>query len=283
MMPSAHDIFLNVIANIFASLILLAVGFFVGRWSNYTARAFKRIFGRRAGKTGDLLIVLDTIQDTRVLPSEEQQKLGIQSTAGVPVLQRFFKVFPDGHITAISGPTGSLLPECSAKGASYLLDALRGVRGISARSIADKEASVQWNNTFITLGSSYSNIKTDDIKHLPENPWLENDAGKFTFKDGTTAQAEQRYDKGLVMKLDNPHVNGHALIVCEGLGEWGTSASAWFLAYNWKILSKRFGKNPFLICLSVTKGTDESAREITAFGTERWIWRMMRRLKLFGW
>jgi hypothetical protein len=281
MMPSAGDIFLNVIANIFASLILLAVGFFAGRWSDYTsqARAFKRIFGRRAGKTGDLLISVDTIQDTRVLPPEDQHKLGISNPSGSVASHRFFKVFPDGHITAISGPARSLLPECSARGASYLLDALRGVRGISAKTIADKVASSQWSSTFITLGSSYSNIKTDDIKHLPENPWLENDAGEFKFKDGTVIQGEQRYDKGLVMKLDNPHLNGHALIVCEGLGEWGTSASAWFLAYNWRTLSKRFGKNPFLICLSVTRGTDESAREIMAFGVERWIWRMMKRLK----
>jgi len=42
---------------------------------------------------------------------------------------------------AITGPTESLLPECSARGASYLLDAFRGVRGISAKTISDKAAS----------------------------------------------------------------------------------------------------------------------------------------------
>jgi hypothetical protein len=276
----AHDVFSNLIANIFSSLILLVVGFLFGRWSDYTqqTRAFKRVFGKRAGKSSDLLIVFDTIQDTRLLQLSQQQQIGIQNPVGSNLAQRFFKVFPDGHITTIPGPTESVLPECSARGASYLLDAFRGVRGISAKTTPDKTASPQWNGTFVTLGSSYSNIKTDDIKHLPENPWLLDDAGQFKFKDGTAIHADQRYDKGLIMKLDNPHADGHALIICEGLGEWGTSGSAWFLGRFWRKLSKRFGKNPFLIGLRVTRGTDESARELTAFGLERRMWRIRKYL-----
>jgi hypothetical protein len=189
-------------------------------------------------------------------------------------------LFPDGHITAINGPAGSLLPECSARGASYLLDAFRGVRRISAKTLSDNTASSQWNGTFITLGSSYSNIKTDDIKLLPENPWLLNDSGQFTFKDGTVITVEDRYDKGLIMKLDNPHSDGHTLIICEGLGEWGTSGSAWFLASRWRMLSKRFGKNPFLLVLRVTRGTDESARELQAFGVERRMWGIRKYLHI---
>jgi len=274
----AHDVFSNLIANIFSSLILLIAGFLVGRWSDYTrqTRSFRRIFGKRAGKSSDLLIVLDSIQDTRLLPEPQGHTIGIQNPAGSNLTQRFFKAFPDGHITTIPGPRESLLPECSARGAAYLIEAFRGVRGISAKTTPDKTASLKWNGTFITLGSSYSNIKTDDIKNLPENLWLVDDAGKFTFRDGTAIQVEQRYDKGLVMKLNNPHTDGQTLIVCEGLGEWGTSGSAWFLASQWRKLSKRFGKNPFLICLSVTVGTDESAREVKAFGVEHWMWRMKK-------
>jgi hypothetical protein len=273
-----ENIFSNIVANLFSSIILLVVGFLAGRWSDYTrkTRAFRRIFGKRAGKSGDLLIVLDTIRDTRLLPSSEQQKIGISNPAKSQPSLRFFKLFPDGHFAAINGPTGNLLPECSARGASYLLDAFRGVRRISTKTVSDDTASPQWNGTFIALGSSYSNIKTDDIKHLPENPWLLNDSGEFTLKDGTTIKMEHRYDKGLIMKLPNPHCDGHALIVCEGLGEWGTSGSAWFLATHWRRLSKRFGNNPFLLVLRVTTGTDESAREVQAFGVERWTWRIRK-------
>ena len=280
MTPLGENIVSNLVANLFSSVILLVVGFLAGRWSDYTrkTRAFRRLFGRRAGKSGDLLIVLDSLRDIRLLTVAEQQKIGIRNPATPQTPQRFFKTFPDGHMTAINGPAGSLLPECSARGASYLLDAFRGVRGISAKTVSDNAASPQWNATYITLGSSYSNIKTDDIKLLRENPWLLNDSGQFTFKDGTVVDVEHRYDKGLIIRLDNPHSDGHVLIICEGLGEWGTSGAAWFLASQWRKLSKRFGKNPFLLVLEVTRGTDESARELRAFGVEGRVWRAKRYL-----
>jgi len=275
-----ESIFSNIVANIFSSLILLFVGFVAGRWSDYTrkGRAFRRIFGSRAGKSSDLFIVLDTLRDTRLLTQSDQQRIGIQNPVTPQSGQRFYKSFPDGHMTAITGPTESLLPECSARGASYLLDAFRGVRGISAKTISDKAASPKWNGTFISMGSSYSNIKTDDIKLLPKNPWLLNDSGQFSFKNGTTVKIDARYDRGLIMKLHNPHCDGTVLIVCEGLGEWGTSGSAWFLATHWRNLSRRYGKNAFLLLLSVTKGTDESGRELQAFGVERKMWRIMKYL-----
>jgi|GEM_PF-4915722 hypothetical protein len=275
-----RDVFSNIIANLFSTIILLTVGFILGRWSDYTGkiRAFRKIFGKRAGRSGDLMIVVDTIRDTRILPPLEQQKIGIQPSTS-PSGHRFFKTFPDGHYTAINGPTGGLLPECSARGASYLLTAAKGIRGVSGKTVSDNVASSRWNGTFVTLGSSYSNIKTDDIKLLPENPWLLNDSGEFRLKNGNTIKMEQRYDKGLVMKIPNPHCRGHALIICEGLGEWGTSGSAWFLGNHWRDLSKRFGSNPFLLVLRVTKGTDESSRELQAFGIERWIFRARKHLR----
>jgi len=74
----------------------LFVGFVVGRWSDYTrkGRAFRRIFGRRAGKSSDLLIVLDTIRDTRLLTPSDQQKIGIQNPVSPQSGQRFLSHFP---------------------------------------------------------------------------------------------------------------------------------------------------------------------------------------------
>jgi len=65
-----RDVFSNIIANLFSTIILLTVGFILGRWSDYTGkiRAFRKIFGKRAGRSGDLMIVVDTIRDTRILP-----------------------------------------------------------------------------------------------------------------------------------------------------------------------------------------------------------------------
>lgn len=285
--PSCLNAFLgnvleNILANLVSSIVLFIGGFLAGKWWDYSVkgRAFRRVFGKQAGKAGnDLLVVLDTIRDTRILSQADQQKVGIQNPPPSPTSARFFKTYPDGHFTCIPGPTDALIPDCSAGGAAYLLDAFRGVRCISTRTVSDNWASSRWNGTFISLGSSYSNIKTDDIKHLPENPWLANDAGEFTLKDGTIIKMEQRYDRGLIMKLANPHAQGHSVIVCEGLGEWGTSGSAWYLATHWRTLSRRFGNRPFAIVVRVTIGTDESAREILARGEECLLWRSWRWFK----
>jgi hypothetical protein len=199
------------------------------------------------------MVVMDTIEDTRLLAPSEQQKLGIPNPVS-GAYARYYKTFPDRHRTVISGPLENLVPDCSARGAGYLMDAFRDIRGITTRVGTDGDVKGKWKGTFVTLGSSYSNHKTDDIKHLAGNPWLLNDAGQFVFKDGTKTEIESRYDKGVILKLDNPHSPGDTAIICEGLGEWGTSGSVWFLGTHWKSMSRRFGHNPFLVVLAVTVG-----------------------------
>ncbi len=273
-----QEVAVNILANFVSSVILLIVGFVAGRWWDYSrkGRAFKRVFGKRAGREDELMIVLDTLRDTRILPASDQAAIGIQSPPPTPAGARYYKLFPDRHFTWIPGPNEGLVPECSARAAGYLIDALRGIRKISTNTISDTFVGNRWNGTFIALGSSYSNIKTDDIKHLPENPWLLDDAGEFALRDGNVVRIETRYDKGLILKLPNPHCYGHSLIICEGLGEWGTSGAAWFLATHWMTLSKRFGQRPFLLILNITTGNDESAREILARGQELRFWRLVK-------
>lgn len=145
--------------------------------------------------------------------------------------------------------------------------------------MSDAEVAGHWGSAFVALGSSYSNIKTDDIKHLSQNPWLQDDGGRFTLKDGHVEEPEARADKGIVMKLDNPYSPGYALVVCAGLGEWGTSGAAWFLARHWRALSHRFGRRPFLLIVAVTPGNDQSAHEVLAIGHESRLCRVKRWLR----
>jgi GGDEF domain-containing protein len=50
--------------------------------------------------------------------------------------------------------------------------------------------------------------------------------------------------------------------MCAGIGEWGTSGAAWYLAKHWRDLAKRFGKGDFAVVLKVTDGADESATAV---------------------
>jgi hypothetical protein len=191
---------------------------------------------------------------------------------------RFFKVFPDEHLTVFPGASGDILGYCSARGAAYLIDSLRVIGSLTVSAVSDTEVASTWQGTFINLGSSASNIKTNDVKHLSSNHWLADDLGQFIFKNGQIIQIEEGSDKGIIFKLDNPYDHGFSLIVCAGLGEWGTSGAAWFLSKHWRAISNRFGKNPFLIVVSVTFRSDESAKEILAFGKERSICHILHKL-----
>jgi hypothetical protein len=282
MLLSFDDLLSNTLANLASSVILIVIGFILGKTWDLTTRvrAFRKVFGKQAGKHNPLYIVLDTLRDTRLLPQHVQQSMKIKSPIPEPPTARYFKLFPDGHYTYLPGPDG-LVPECSARGAAYLIDAFRGIRGITTEAISDTSVAQKWNGSFISLGSSYSNIKSDDIKLLPENPWLKDDAGKFQLKDNTTITMDARSDKGIILKLSNERFEGHTLVVCAGLGEWGTSGSAWFLAHNWKALSRRFGRHPFMLVVSVSQGADESANEILAHGQETIRWRAWKWLRSF--
>jgi hypothetical protein len=282
MLPSmehfAQSVTENTVANLFSTAISVAFGFLLARILDLSVQrtAFKRLFGKQPAQGGDLFVVLDTIRDTRLLGVAQQRAFNIQSPPPTPASARYWKYFGDKQFTTLPGPE-EVVPECSARGSSYLIDSFRGIRTLSTKMVSDSSVQSLWTGTFIALGSSNLNVKTDHIKHLPENSWLNDDAWQFTFKnENTVIQAEGRNDKGLILKLPNPHSRGDSVIVCEGIGEWGTSGSAWFLSRHWKQLSRRFGDKPFLIVLNVTVGNDESAREILARGDELPQWSISR-------
>ena len=267
----------DLLVNLTAAIIAVLGGVFLPVIASYISakrRHFRRLFGVGPFRTRMITVTLDTYLDSRRLTPP---RLNAEKDEGFE--GRFYKPFPDGHVAVFPGASGDILGYCSARAAAHLIEGLSGIASIHIRAISDNDVASDWNGTFINLGCSASNIKTDHIKHLPENHWLREDInGKFEFKDGQTAEMEGRYDKGIIMKVTNPYFAGHALFICAGLGEWGTSGAAWFLATKWRHLSKRFGDNSFLIVVSVAKGSDQSAREINAFGTEvvtsrvrRWI------------
>lgn len=280
---SFDDLLSSILANLVSSIFLLVIGFIAGKSLDWTTRvrAFRKIFGKRAGKQTPLYIVLDTLRDTRQLAEAVQQSMSIRSPQPDPSGARYYKLFPDNHYTWLPGPTGALVPECSARAAGYLIGAFRGIRKITTATVSDSFVAHKRDGSFISLGSSYSNSVSDDIKLQAENPWLKNDAGSFELKDGTTIKMAERSDKGIILKLPNVQFRGHTRVLCAGLGEWGTSGSAWFLSNNWMLLSRRFGSHPFLLIVSVTPGSDESAMEILARGNERLSWRAFALVRKF--
>jgi len=279
-----QDILRDVLINLIAGIIIFLAGL---RWKlirSYLSReraAFRRVFGAKAAEAGIVTVTLDAYRDIRLLPERVQELVGATSAeTSAPQARRFFKRFPDGHWTAFPGAYGDILAYCSARAAIYLIESFSAV-GIMVRVASDLEVASQWSGTYVNIGSSATNIKTNDIKQLAENQWLLDDLEGFAFRDGQKELIEERLDKGIILKLPNPYFRGYSVLVCAGLGESGTSGAARFLAREWRMLAKRFGENAFLVLIGVTRGADESGREIRAMGKEtiRWHLRSFLRFK----
>ncbi len=289
-----RDLTVNVMAGLLSGAVIFLVGL---RWrlvSSFLSReraAFRRLFGPKATEAGFITVTVDTYRDLRLLPPSVLTQLGIPTQSlgpsGVGNVSggagtsggRYYKIFPDGHLTAFPGAFEELLGYCSARAAAYLVDKLSGIGNGTVRAVSDGEIANRWDGTFINLGSSASNVKTNDIKHLPENRWLLEDIkGKFEFKDNSEVVIDIKGDKGIILKIANPYIPGYSLLVCAGLGEWGTSGAAWYLSRHWRSLSRRFKMEPFLIVVNVSQRSDESAQEIRYFGKESTSWRVFQKV-----
>lgn len=130
----------------------------------------------------------------------------------------------------------------------------------------DAAVANQWDGTFLCFGGPDSNIKTYDIGSLPQQTF-------YSFPFGPNGERcihvgnrvftiTKQMDYGVLLRLRNPHHPEHWLFVCAGLGEWGTSGSAYYLTDRWAQLHKQHRKSSFVKVIEVDRGSDESAREV---------------------
>jgi hypothetical protein len=241
-------------------------------------RKFRRLFGEKTVNDAKIFIPIETYLFNRDLFNKIFRN---SSASSSQTPMPFLKMFPDGHATLFTGPDDEIQRYCSTRAIAYIIDGFHDVREIVVTPISDIESISKWSATFINIGSSVTNIKSDQIKKLSENQWLKEDMNGYSFNDGWKTVFDVEGDKGIILKIANPYSRGHSLLVCSGQKEWGTSGAGWFLAKHWRTLSRRFGKNPFLIVVNVSIGIDESAREIKFYGEESRLWPIYRFLNKF--
>lgn len=265
----------NVVPDLLINLIAGGMYFVIGlNWDKIRSLAgldyiwLKCIFGKKSFESGKINITLDTYRDIRLLPENVQRTM---SPVAVPSnTNRFYKTFPDGHVNAMPGAFERLMGYCSARASSYLSDKLSPYFSRGVVALSDEESAAIWDGTFINLGSSASNIKSNDIKHHEANKLFAEDInGAIELKNGKSFRMDDKNDIGMILKIKNPHFENYSVIVCAGLGEWGTSGAAWYLSRHWKKFGLKYLGNDFVVIIKVSKGSDESAREI--YSSESWF------------
>jgi hypothetical protein len=221
---------------------------------------FKRFFGQKAIKSDKVFVVLDPYQHP------------INRTQLQPRQNRFVKDFLGRKPNTPLIGEDKILGSCSVRVTKYSSSefALFRQKTNPVKVVLDEEVMNNWEGTFICFGSSDSNIKTYDIESLNANSLYsfgfgQNGIRSFTI-DGTSYSINQNGDIGILFRLKNPYHKEDKLFICAGIGEWGTSGSAYYLFKNWKNLYRRFGsKTNFVLVLQVDINSDESAREIREY------------------
>jgi hypothetical protein len=206
------------------------------------------MFGKNAINGDNTHIVLDIFYDNRP-----------------PAPDRYFKLFPGRPPIFIIGPS-RLMAAANARIIFYLSTFLAKYCSPQAKIGTDEEFHANWNGTFICLGSSDSNMKTKEILELAENHFYDfgfNEKGERNIVNNANGKtfnvsSDPPMDYGMIVKINNQRYPGNSLIVCAGLGEWGTSGAAYYLSSRWEALYKRYGNKSFGCIIRVNYGSDES-------------------------
>jgi hypothetical protein len=239
---------INVIAGVVTSILVSIIVLLAIRlWHfSFVKLAFDRFWGSDRLRQGKTFVVIDLLTNISTQPA-----------------RYLHKIVPDA---AINGPT-EVVGDCNPRAVQYIASAFAKVTKIDPVTKFDTEIHNTWEANFICLGSDASNVKTHAILSHPNNKFVsfvDNGQAILWLPSGQKYDTRDGRDKGVILKLHNPFFADHWVIVCAGLGVWGSSGTAFYLARHWKNLEKRFGQGEFAMILSVGVNSDESAEELIA-------------------
>lgn len=172
---------------------------------------------------------------------------------------------PAGACFSINRPVSGSELRC----VNYLAGAIGGYGGNPPAVRSDLETRQQVDLDFISFGGPHSNLKTADCQSNAGNRLARFDQTQNIFVSQSTGQSlvvfERGFDYGLILKLHPVQFPKRVWIVCAGIGEWGTSGAAWFLANKWREIRKRAKNRPFAAIVRVRPEQDQSAEMLSCF------------------
>ncbi len=152
-----------------------------------------------------------------------------------------------------------VVSNCEVRSAKYLVESIAINAGRLSTITSDEEIINRQDLSFVSIGLG-SNVKTRQLVANAANSLVMFDGDGFTSKASNRSlirNVSPTEDHGLILKIHPSGNPERTWICCAGLGEWGTSGAAWYLANRWRDL--KFGSAPFAVIVRVTIGQDESA------------------------
>lgn len=163
------------------------------------------------------------------------------------------------------------ISECEVRASTYLTRMLSSPGNTNSDIVSDADANALLDCNLFTLGGPGSNYKTADILASPSNIFIRMSHNSFSLVSGEALPfvCDQTTDYGFILRITPNQFPKRSWVACAGLGEWGTSGSAWFLSNKWRQLLRTIypfayyiGFMPipdFVVIVKVTRGQDQSA------------------------
>jgi len=208
-------------------------------------RAFKQLFG------GDVYKAYYIVYPAYVPPPNALNKPD-------PRVQR--RVFHAGAQPAVAASS-------EVRAIAYLSTMIGTVAGPIPDIVSDLDVDERMDVSFVSCGG-LTNFKTVDCHDDASNNLVELTVNPMQIKrkSGEVVAPVSgdggQYDYGVILKI-HPFANPRRTwVCCAGLGDWGTSGAAWFLAKRWREIQKRVKSEQFACVTQTQRGSDESTTEL---------------------
>lgn len=260
------QILFNVIGG---ALVALLSWIYISFRKMFRKRAFRKIFGREfidkfAVVYGQMKLLLCYDEEGRLKE------------------WNYYKPGTDGRFR-ISTPVSI----ASIRAASYLFEAFGKDGNVSPKLTSDLDVKEKLDFSFCSFGGM-NNFKTIDVLNSEQNTFfkfgsvnnqlaidsivLKNESDKH-FSSG------DNIDYGFIIKIVPKIFPDRVWFACAGIGEWGTSGAAWYLAKNWGKIKRIFGNKSFGVIVKVRGEQDESAEMVYPLPKEKFYRRCIAFLK----
>lgn len=250
---SAQSGLLNVVYNVVGGILTIAVTALVA-WTLRTLRrrSFQRVFGNCRAPFQLVYAALRLHPDVK-----ESLPPPFLRQGGEPFV--FVRSDSDNAMFSASQVASS----CELRAASYVASAL-GKDGARESTFVDCDSlASRLDVDFISFGL-VSNRKTIDVFRNEANNLVNIAPGPGFMVSRSTGESlipdrREYLDYGVILKIHPVQFPERTWIACAGMGEFGTSGAAWFLARKWEELERRAkGAKLFFALVAVEPGKDES-------------------------
>ncbi|MBZ5514725.1 MAG: hypothetical protein LAN62_07750 [Acidobacteriia bacterium] len=246
---SIWAIFFSIVGGVLTVLVVETVRYAKRR---YVRWKFERIFGAAIDQY--LLVYTGFVLRPEFRGLDPQQQANL--------LRHPFAKPRDSGVRISAGQTASA---CEIRAAAYVGPTIARQLGVSTRFVDDESLRDKFDIDFVSFGAA-ANDKTCDIFQNEGNDLVEYDhsQGFFVWKKSRqlvyNRRQGDRHDYGIILKIHPKQFPKRTWIACAGIGETGTSASAYFLATKWKEIEGVVkGNGKFVCVVEAETDKDESA------------------------